>query len=53
MKEASPARPSTDASNPWPGLESFSETDEAFFKGRRYETGEVVRMIRTERLSVV
>lgn len=53
MKNAFPARPSIDAKNPWPGLESFSETDEAFFKGRRYEAGEVVRMIRTERLSVV
>jgi WD40 repeat protein len=41
------------AQNPWPGLASFSEADQAFFRGRAREADELARLVRRERLSVL
>ena len=42
-----------DAENPWPGLESFRESDAAFFRGREAEADALLRLIRRERLTVL
>ena len=39
--------------NPWPGLASFAEADRAFFRGREAETGELLRLVRRETLTVL
>ncbi len=39
--------------NPWPGLDPFDETDRAYFHGRAAESGELVRLIRRELLTVL
>jgi hypothetical protein len=49
----SAARPTVDAENPWPGLESFREQDQPFFRGRDPEADELVRRVRREGVSVV
>ncbi len=42
-----------DPENPWPGLESFSEQDEAYFHGRDAETAELLRLVRRESVTVL
>ncbi|MEM7350046.1 MAG: ribosomal protein L7/L12 [Acidobacteriota bacterium] len=42
-----------DAENPWPGLLSFSEGDEAFFRGRSQEAEALGRLVLRSRLSVL
>ena len=42
-----------DAQNPWPGLASFGEGDQAFFRGREREADELARLVRRERLTVL
>jgi WD40 repeat protein len=42
-----------DAENPWPGLLSFREADQAWFQGRRAETVELTRLVMRERLTVL
>lgn len=39
--------------NPWPGLESFSERDAAYFHGREAEAAELLRLTRRESLTVL
>ncbi len=39
--------------NPWPGLDPFDETDREYFHGRAAESGELLRMVRREPLTVV
>jgi WD40 repeat protein len=39
--------------NPWPGLDPFDETDREYFHGRTTESGELLRLVRREPLSVV
>jgi len=39
--------------NPWPGLDSFNEADRAYFHGRDAESGELLRLVRREPLTVV
>ena len=42
-----------DAQNPWPGLASFGEGDQAYFRGREREADELARLVRRERLTVL
>jgi len=42
-----------DAANPWPGLASFREADQAFFHGREAESAELTRLVLRERLTVL
>src|SRR6185436_17366367 len=39
--------------NPWPGLAPFDETDREYFHGRAAESGELLRLVRREPLTVV
>jgi WD40 repeat protein len=39
--------------NPWPGLDPFDETDREYFHGRATESGELLRLVRREQLTVV
>ena len=39
--------------NPWPGLDPFAETDRAYFRGRAAESGELLRLVRREPLTVL
>ena len=39
--------------NPWPGLDPFDEADREYFYGRAAESGELLRMVRREPLTVV
>jgi tetratricopeptide (TPR) repeat protein len=41
------------AENPWPGLVSFSETNQAFFFGRDQEIADLARLITQETLTVL
>jgi len=41
------------AENPWPGLVSFSETNQAFFFGRDREIADLARMVAQETLTVL
>src|SRR5216684_4264724 len=41
------------ADNPWPGLDPFDETDRAYFHGRAAESGELLRLVRREPLTVL
>src|SRR5436853_5826706 len=43
--------PSPDS--PWPGLAPFDERDQAYFHGRSAESGELVRLVRRELLTVL
>ena len=42
-----------DRDNPWPGLSSFTEDLRGFFFGREKETGELVRLVRRNTLTVL
>ena len=42
-----------DAENPWPGLAAFREADQELFYGREAETGELLRLVLRERLTVL
>jgi WD40 repeat protein len=39
--------------NPWPGLDPFDEADQKYFHGRAAESGELLRLVRREPLTVV
>jgi WD40 repeat protein len=39
--------------NPWPGLDPFDESDREYFHGRVAESGELLRLVRREPLTVV
>ena len=39
--------------NPWPGLDPFDETDREYFHGRAAESGELLRLVRRELLTVL
>jgi hypothetical protein len=39
--------------NPWPGLDPFDETDRDYFHGRAAESGELLRLVRREVLTVL
>jgi WD40 repeat protein len=43
----------SDATSPWPGLESYTESSRRFFFGREKETEELVRLIRRNTLTVL
>ena len=38
---------------PWPGLQSYGEADTRWFRGREYETEELLRLVRRETLTVL
>ncbi|WP_242684318.1 hypothetical protein [Paraburkholderia hospita] len=38
---------------PWPGLASFTEADQYFFRGRENEAEELARLVRREVLTVL
>jgi hypothetical protein len=42
-----------DAQHPWPGLATFGESDQDYFRGRRRESQELARLVRRERLTVL
>jgi len=42
-----------DAQNPWPGLATFAESDQKYFRGRARESDELARLVRRERLTVL
>jgi WD40 repeat protein len=46
-------RQSLSRDNPWPGLDPFDETDRKYFHGRSTESGELLRLVRREPLTVV
>ena len=46
-------RQSLSPENPWPGLDPFDEADRAYFHGRAAESGELVRLVRRELLTVL
>jgi hypothetical protein len=46
-------RQALSADNPWPGLDSFEETDRAFFFGRTAESSELLRLVNREPLTVL
>jgi hypothetical protein len=48
-----PALGTVDAQNPWPGLLSFREVDEPYFRGRTFESEALVRLVNRQRLSVL
>src|SRR5713101_2050926 len=39
--------------NPWPGLDPFDEADRDYFHGRVSESGELLRLVRRELLTVL
>jgi WD40 repeat protein len=39
--------------NPWPGLDPFDEADRKYFHGREAESGELLRLVRRELLTVL
>src|SRR5436305_569147 len=39
--------------NPWPGLDPFDEADQGYFHGRSVESGEILRLVRRELLTVL
>lgn len=39
--------------NPWPGLDPFDEADRDYFHGRTSESGELLRLVRREPLTVL
>jgi len=50
---AEPQRQGLSPDNPWPGLDPFDETDREYFHGRSAESGELVRLVRRELLTVL
>jgi WD40 repeat protein len=57
MPTADTQPPSTlavvDADNPWPGLLSFREVDQDFFRGREAEKRDLLRLVLRERASIL
>jgi|GEM_PF-2731324 len=51
--DVSPAHATVDAENPWPGLETFREDDEPFFRGRGAEADELAHRVLSERLCIL
>ena len=47
------ARPALNPDEPWPGLDSFDEPDQDYFRGRAAEEAELLRLVRREPLSVL
>jgi len=45
--------PPLDEQNPWPGLDSFREADQRFFRGRSQEVRELLALIGLSRISVL
>src|SRR5947209_8200568 len=50
---AEPQRQALSPDNPWPGLDPFDETDREYFHGRTAESGELLRLVRRELLTVL
>src|SRR5436305_14441161 len=50
---AEPQRQALSPDNPWPGLDPFDETDRQYFHGRSAESGELLRLVRRELLTVL
>src|SRR6185295_15457570 len=50
---AEPQRQGLSPDNPWPGLDPFDETDRDYFHGRAAESGELLRLVRRELLTVL
>ncbi|HEY6324722.1 MAG TPA: WD40 repeat domain-containing protein [Thermoanaerobaculia bacterium] len=50
---AGPQRQGLSRDNPWPGLDPFDETDREYFHGRAAESGELLRLVRREPLTVL
>ncbi len=50
---AQSSRPPLDAQNPWPGLDSFREADQQFFRGRAQEATELFRLVERSRLAAL
>jgi WD40 repeat protein len=48
-----PRRQALDRDNPWPGLDPFDESDREYFHGRAAESGELLRRVRRELLTVL
>ncbi len=48
-----PRATAVDARNPFAGLQSFGEADQAYFRGRDTESQELFRLVRREALTVV
>src|SRR5436305_9867203 len=50
---AEPQRQALSRDDPWPGLDPFDETDREYFHGRSAESGELLRLVRRELLTVL
>ena len=48
-----PQRQTLSRDNPWPGLYPFDEADREYFHGRAAESGELLRLVRSEPLAVL
>jgi len=48
-----PRRQALTDDNPWPGLDPFDEADRKYFHGRTAESGELIRRVRRELLTVL
>ncbi len=48
-----PEQAIVDAGHPWPGLASFREQDELFFKGRESDVEKLHNLVNRERLTVL
>ena len=48
-----PQRQGLSRDDPWPGLDPFDETDREYFHGRAVESGEFLRLVRREPLTVL
>jgi tetratricopeptide (TPR) repeat protein len=46
-------RPPLDEQNPWPGLDSFRESEQRFFRGRSHEVRELFALIERAQISVL
>ncbi len=47
------SRPPLDPQNPWPGLDSFRETDQEFFRGRAGDAAELLALVQRSQISVL
>jgi WD40 repeat protein len=50
---ARPQREGLSRDHPWPGLDPFDETDREYFHGRAAESGELLRLVHREPLTVL
>lgn len=53
MEPLSPQRIAVDKDRPWPGLQSYGESDQDYYRGRERDAKGLFRLVRRETLSVL